>query len=78
MRVRKIRSVVLSFRWFVCYNQTEICLLCVPNRRQTSVYKPGAVQNSVLCEVDITILELAMCCTNNLSFIKGVACDALV
>ena len=62
-------SFVLSFGCFVCYNQTEICFFFLLNSRQTNVYKRGAVQNGVLCEVDITILEHDTCCTNNWTII---------
>jgi len=59
----------LSLLCFVFYNQTGICLLCILNRRQTNVYKPGAVQNGVLCEVDITTPELVTCYQNNRTII---------
>ena len=64
-RVRKIPSVVLSYLCFVSWNQTEIDLSFSLNRWQMSVYKPGAVQNVVLCGVDISALEAATCHTKN-------------
>jgi hypothetical protein len=73
-RVRKIPSVVLGYLCFVSLNQTEICLLFWLNRWQMSVYKPDAVKNDVLCEVDMRIMKPASC----LSLIKDAACDALV
>jgi len=40
-------------------------LLVFTKSSSTSVYKSGAVQNGLLCEVDITALEPATCCPNN-------------
>ena len=62
---RKILSVVLGYLFFVSSNRTDICFLSSLNRRQINVYNPDAVQNGVLCEVDIRILGRATCCTNN-------------
>jgi len=52
--VRNIPSIVLRYLCFVGSNQTEICLSFSINRRHMSVYKPDAITNSVLCEVDIS------------------------